>query len=350
MGIERSNESDQQIFENEQRIDPAHLGDARSGNPRHTAIEVEDEMTIAVNSAWETLSNQFAEIAEQSSKFIVAVHGGRRVAASGIVWRPGIVVTASHMLRRTDEIEVAFGPESQRKATFLGRDPGTDVAVLQLEKADSGAPEVLSDTSKLRVGQLVLAIGRSTLGDLAASAGIIARLGAPWQTWRGGKIDTLLRPDVTLYPGQSGSALVDSRGRVLGMNTAALARAATITVPTATIERVVNEIVEHGGVFRPYLGLAMQAVSVPTDLAGKLKIDQNSALMVMQVEPGSPSGDAGITLGDLIVSMNSQPVSGIEDIQRTLIKAKRGDSVDLGYVRGGQLASLKVKLADRPRR
>lgn len=307
-------------------------------------------MTIAVNSAWETLSNQFAEIAEQSSKFIVAVHGGRRVAGSGIVWRTGIVVTASHMLRRTDDIEVAFGPESQHKATFLGRDPGTDVAVLRLEKADPAAPELLSDTNKLRVGQLILAVGRSTLGDLAASAGIIARLGTPWQTWRGGKIDTLLRPDVTLYPGQSGSALVDSRGRVLGMNTSVLARAATITVPTATVERVVNEIVEHGGVFRPYLGLAMQAISVPTDLAGKLKIDQNSALMVMQVEPGSPCSDAGITLGDLIVSMNSQPVSGIDDIQRTLSKAKRGDSVDLGYVRGGQLASLKVKLADRPRR
>ena len=307
-------------------------------------------MTLAVNSAWETLSNQFAEIAEQSGKFVVAVHGGRRLAASGIVWRTGIVVTASHMLRRTDDIEIAFGPDSGHKATVLGRDPGTDVAVLRLEKADSTAPELLADTSKLRVGQLILAVGRSTLSDLAASAGIIARLGAPWQTWRGGKIDTLLRPDVTLYPGQSGSALIDSRGRVLGMNTSASARAATITVPTATVERVVTEIVEHGGVLRPYRGLAMQAVSVPTDLASKLKIAQNSALMVMQVEPESPSSEAGITLGDLIVSINSQPVSGIEDVQRTLSKAKRGDSVDLGYVRGGQLASLKVKLADRPRR
>src|SRR5207248_11097181 len=106
----------------------------------------------------------------------------------------------------------------------------------------SAAPELLSDASKLRVGQLVLAIGRATLGDLAAAAGIIARVGAPWQTWSGGKIDTLIRPDVTLYPGQSGSALVDSRGRVLGMNTSVLARAATITVPTATIERVISEI------------------------------------------------------------------------------------------------------------
>ena len=307
-------------------------------------------MALAINSAWETLSNQFAEIAEQSGKFVVAVHGGRRVAGSGIVWRPGIVVTASHMLRRTDDVEVSFGGETRHKATFLGRDSGTDVAVLKLENRDSAAPELLSDASKLRVGQLILAIGRSTLGDLAASAGIIARLGAGWQTWRGGKIDSLLRPDVTLYPGQSGSVLVDSRGRVLGMNTSALARAATITVPTATIARVVGEIVEHGGVFRPYLGLAMQAVSVPQELSKKLQIAHDSALMVMQVEPDSPSSKAGITLGDLIISINSQPVSGIEDVQRTLNRAKRGDSVDLGYVRGGQSALVKVNLADRPRR
>ena len=307
-------------------------------------------MASAIHTEWDTLSNQFAEVAEQSGKFIVAVYGGRRVAGSGIVWRPGIVVTASHMLRRTDDVEITFGGDSRHKATFLGRDPGTDVAVLRLDKHDSAAPEHVSEASTLRLGQLVLAIGRSTSGDLAAVAGIIARLGAPWQTWRGGKIDTLIRPGVTLYPGQSGSALVDSRGRVLGMNTSVLARAATITVPTATIERVISEIVEHGGVFRPYLGLAMQAVSVPTELSSKLKTGQNSALMVMQVEPESPSSEAGITLGDLIVSINSQSVSGIEDVQHTLRKAKRGDSVDLGYVRGGQLASIKVKLADRPRR
>jgi S1-C subfamily serine protease len=136
----------------------------------------------------------------------------------------------------------------------------------------------------------------------------------------------------------------------MGMNTSALARAATITVPTATVERIVNEIVEHGGVFRPYLGLAMQAVAMPSELSSKLKTEQDTALMVMQVEPGSPSSESGITLGDLIVGVNSQPVSGIEDVQRVLSKAKRGDSVELGYVRGGQPASLKVKLADRPRR
>ena len=305
---------------------------------------------MAAHSEWDALSNQFSEVADQVGKSIVAVHGGRRVAGSGIIWRAGIVVTASHMLRRTEDIEVTLADKSRAKAAFLGRDPRTDLAVLRLENASAAAPAQLGNTSGLRVGQVVLAIGRSTAGDLAASSGIIARLGGAWQTWRGGKIDSLLRPDVTLYPGQSGSVLVNSRAQVLGMNTYVLARASTITVPTATIERVVGEIVEHGGVFRPYLGLAMQPVALPAELAKNFKIDREAALMVMQVEPESPSAQSGITLGDMIVSINQQPVSVIEDIQRALGAAKRGDSVQLGYVRGGQSGSTKVKLADRPRR
>jgi S1-C subfamily serine protease len=254
------------------------------------------------------------------------------------------------MLRRTDDLEVTFGDKSRANTSFVGRDSGTDLAVLRLEKASSGNPVALGDTTRLRVGQVVLAVGRSALGDLAASAGIVARLGDAWQSWRGGQIDRLLRPDVTLYPGQSGSALVDSGGRVLGINTTALARASTITIPVATVNRVVDEILEHGGVFRPYLGLAMQPVDMPQDLATRLKIESDAALMVMQVEQGSPSEGAGMMLGDLIVGVNQQPTRGIEQIQRSLSRAKRGDSVELTYVRGGQLATAMVKLAERPQR
>ena len=304
----------------------------------------------ALHTEWDALSSQFSTVAEQTGKSIVTVHGGRRVAGSGIVWRAGIIVTASHMLRRTDDLEITLADRSRQRARFLGRDPGADLAVLQFDQTTAASPAKIGDGSTLRVGQVVLAIGRSTLGDLSASAGTIARVGAAWQTWRGGKIDGLLRPDVTLYVGQSGGALVDSGGHVLGMNTSALARAAAITVPTPTIEGIVAEITEHGGVFRPYLGLAMQPVALPKDLAGKLKMDGESALMVMQVEPGSPSAQVGLMLGDLIVSINQQQVGGIEQIQRTLNGAKRGDSIELGYVRGGELASARLKLADRPRR
>src|SRR5437588_3739146 len=124
-------------------------------------------------AGWDALSDQLAGVAQQLDKSIVCVDGGHRIGSSGIIWRPGIVVTASHMLRRTEHIEVTFGDQSRAKATLAGRDTGTDVAVLRLENAGSGAPAQLSEGSKLRLGQLVLALGRSRLGDLAASSGII---------------------------------------------------------------------------------------------------------------------------------------------------------------------------------
>ena len=305
-------------------------------------------MAIAVQAQWDTLSAQFAEVAEQAGRFVVAVHGSSRIAASGILWRSGIVVTTSHMLRHAGEYEVVLWDKSNQKASLAGRDPGTDLAVLRAEGSASATAQ-FGNAGELRVGQLVMAVGRSTLGDLSASVGIIARVGASWQTWRGGRVDSLLRPDVTLYRGQSGSTLVDSRARVLGMNTSALARSAAITVPNATVDRVVEEILQHGGVFRPYLGLAMQPIAIPPDLKAKLNLQSETALMVMQVETSSPSAEAGITLGDVIVGVAGAPVQSIEQIQRALSSAKRGDSVDVEYVRGGQLASAKVKLSDRPR-
>jgi len=305
-------------------------------------------MAIAVQAQWDTLSGQFAEVAEQAGRFAVAVHGGSRIAASGILWRSGIIVTASHMLRRTGDYEVSFRDKSGAKASLAGRDAGTDVAILRMEGANLERIQ-FGNVSELRVGQVVMAIGRSALGDLSTSAGIIARLGASWQTWRGGRIDSLLRPDITLYRGQSGSALVDSRARVLGMNTSALARSAAITVPNITVDRVIDEILQHGGVFRPYLGLAMQPIAVPADLRATFNLKSETALIVMQVEPSSPSTEAGIMLGDVIVGIAGTPVHGIDQVQHALSTAKRGDSLDVEYIRGGQLASVKVKLADRPR-
>jgi S1-C subfamily serine protease len=318
---------------------------------RNTAAEVEiwsNFIMASTHAEWDTLSNQFAEAAERAGKTVVAVHGGGRLAASGIIWRAGIVVSASHMLRRTEEITLLMPDMREISATFAGRDPGTDLAILKTEAKSAAVSIETAPSSALRVGQWVLGVGRSSLGDLAASAGIIARLGSAWRTWRGGHLDRLIRPDITLYPGQSGSALVDSSGHFLGMNTSALARGAAITVPTATIDRVINEILAHGHVFRPYLGVAMQPVELPEALITELKLNR-IGLMVMNVEPASPSAQAGIMLGDIITGVNGREITGVEHLQMALRELKRGDSLQLTYVRGGKLATASVKVADRPR-
>jgi S1-C subfamily serine protease len=301
------------------------------------------------HAEWDTLSNQFAEAAEKAGKAVVAVQGGARLTASGIIWRAGIVITASHMVRRTEELTLLMPDESESAATFAGRDAGTDLAILKIDGKSASAEIETASSNALRVGQWVLGVGRSGFGDLAASAGIIARLGSAWRSWRGGRLDRLIRPDITLYPGQSGSALVDSSGRFLGMNTSALARGAAITVPAATIDRVLDEILTHGHVFRPYLGLAMQPVELPEALVAELKLNR-IGLMVMNVEPGSPSAKAGIMLGDIITAVKGRQISGVEHIQAALAELKRGDSLDLSYIRGGKLATASVKVADRQQR
>src|SRR6202043_834771 len=162
-------------------------------------------------------------------------------------------------LRRSDSLHVAHRGEPF-PATLAGADAGTDLAVLRI---DPGATKPATTTQSVSAGELVRAGGRSSLGDISASAGIVARLGSPWRTWRGGQMDRLIRPDLQLYVGQSGSALVNEGRRVLGINSAALARNAVITVPATTIDRVVDAILERGHVPRPFLGAAMQAVPVP---------------------------------------------------------------------------------------
>src|SRR5207247_3797340 len=124
------------------------------------------------------------------------------------------IVTANHMIRRDSELAITLPDHGSTSATLVGRDPSTDVAVLKIEGAANLSTVQTTSTTELMVGHLIVAVGRSRLGDLAASAGIVARLGGPWKTWRGGEIDRLLRPDIRVYPGQSGSALVDPEGQV----------------------------------------------------------------------------------------------------------------------------------------
>src|ERR1700732_1877179 len=165
-------------------------------------------METAAQSAgvWSGLSKSISETIEGVQDSIVTVHGGGRSTSSGVVWRPGVVVTVRQGLRRSDSLQVAHRGEPI-PATLAGADAGTDLAVLRIESTiDAGTtkPATTTNGPSVRVGELVLAVGRSSLGDISASAGIVARLGSAWRTWRGGQMDRLIRPDLELYVGQSG--------------------------------------------------------------------------------------------------------------------------------------------------
>jgi S1-C subfamily serine protease len=304
---------------------------------------MEKIMEAALQGAgvWSGLSKSIAETVEAIQDSIVTVHAGGGRSSSGVVWRPGVIVTVRHGLRRNDTLTIAQRGEPI-PATLAGSDAGTDLAVL---RADTGKPVDAIGDQPTRVGEVVLAVGRSGLGDISASAGIIARLGSSWRTWRGGQIDKLIRPDLQLYVGQSGSALVNEGRRVLGINSGALARNAAITVPATTIDRVVDAILERGHVPRPFLGAAMQAVPVPEALRSNFA--EAEALLVLHVEPQAPAASGGILVGDLLQSFAGHPVHNVHDVLHRLSSLNVGETVPVTVIRGGVKMDLKVVLADR---
>lgn len=304
-------------------------------------------MDSTTNDIWEAISRHTRTLAEQTGKAIVAVDAGRRVAASGVHWKAGVIVTASHLVRRAAEVNIVVTNGNTVKGTVAGRDSTTDLAAVRLDSAATLATLPLASGAK--VGELVLAVARSGRGELSASAGIVARIGGPWHSWRGGQIDRLLRPDVRLYPGQSGSALVNGRGELLGINSAVLARESVITLPTETVDRVLNELLERGHITQPYLGIAMQEVQLPHEWRPSADPNQEHGLLVMHVAPDAPAKQAGITLGDVIIGADSEPVQGVRQLYRIFTQKRTGEALRLRILRSGNVIEAQVTLGDRPR-
>lgn len=299
-----------------------------------------------MENIWSKLSNELAEVSATAGKSVVAIQGTRH-ASSGIVIAKDAVVAASHAVRRDDEITVITTPGQKLSARVTGRDPGTDLVVLRLQEPIGAPPIRWASTSNLRVGELVLALARTRRGHVVASSGILSGLiNGPMRTWRGGEIDQFIRPDLTLYPGFSGGALVNSQREFLGMNTAGLHRSG-ITVPSSTVQRVAAELLEKGGIQRPYLGLAMQAAPLPESLRSRLNLTASEGLLVVHVEPGSPADKAGILLGDVLITLAGKPAADIDSVQDILRSHKPNDSIEASVIRGGASTTITLRLEAR---
>lgn len=301
----------------------------------------------AVHQQWSTLSGELAQAAERAGGSVVCVHAGHRHASSGVIWQKGLVVTTSHTVPDT-EVNVINAQGKVLAAEFAGRDPSTDLAVLKLPENAEAPPANIGEARGLKVANLVLALGRTRRGNLVASSGLISGLMGPWRTWRGGEIDQFVRPDLVLYPGFSGGPLINSAEQVLGINTSGLRRGVPITIPSSTVTRIVQELVERGHIARPYLGLAMQSVVLPLELRNKLNLSTSSGALIMHVEPEGPAGKAGILLGDIVTAMRGEPIEDSDDIQIQLGRSRVGESVAISLIRGGERREVSVKLGERP--
>ncbi|MBZ5592334.1 MAG: S1C family serine protease [Acidobacteriia bacterium] len=288
-------------------------------------------------STLSALSNDLAAAAERASRAVVSVHGRQHIPSSGVLWQPNVVVTAEHTLKRDEEITVTLPDGRNVPATLAGRDAGTDLAVLKVDAA--GAAE-LGDTASLKVGHLVLALGRASEKGVSASLGFVSGVGGPWKTWRSGQVDQLVRLDVAIYPGFSGGPLVDSEGRVVGINTSGLSRFMAVAIPVPTANRVIKDLLEKGRVARGYLGIGMHPVRLP---------DGRSGLIVIHVQPEGPAGRSGLLIGDVLLELDGGPVADNDDVHGHLGGDSVGKTLKAAIVRGGVDLEVKIQVGERPR-
>ncbi len=268
-----------------------------------------------------------------------------RYPASATVWdaAAGLVVTTRHaVLGCDDTVKLTLPGGDEREAQVVGTDPGTDLALLRTDPAGLVALEH-AELGDLKVGELTLALGRPGQ-SVRASLRIVGVVGPEVRTPHGGKLDRYIETDRALPRGFSGGPLVDLDGRLIGIDTSGLLRGADIAVPLDTVKRVAAELVAHGSIRRGYLGVAVQRVRLPDDIATSLG-GQRSGALVVRVDPDSPASKSGLVLGDTIAALDGEPVSG-PDRLRELLADRRGGTVAARIVRGGALTDVQLQVGE----
>ena len=289
-------------------------------------------------------SNGLTAAVESAGASTVTVDARKRYPSSGIAYAEDLVLTADHVVTREDDIKVLLPDGKSLAATIAGRDPGSDLAVLRLaEKALS----VARTSDDVKVGQLVLALGRPSAEGMQASWGIVTSISGPARTARGGMLDEYIRSETTPYPGFSGGPLINTEGEVLGLNTSGLTRGSSLTIPVKVAWRVAEALAKHGSVKRGYLGVRTQPVEVPESARQALGREQEHGLLVLWLEEGGPAAQGGLLVGDILVAVNGQPVGDPDDLFSALNSDTVGKAVDVGVLRGGQPHTVSITVGER---
>jgi len=305
------------------------------------------EPSISSLAAW---SDAVAALVQQAGPSVVAIQTGRHEVSAGVLWHAGCLVTVAHPLRRTQGIPVVLPDGRRVSADLAGHDGATDLAVLRLgDEAKALTPIDVGDAGQLRAGHWVIAVARSIDGDLSASQGIVSRVSGPWRTWRGGQLDRLIRLDGGLYGGFSGAPVLDAHGHAIGIATSALSRSAGIVIPGGTVQRVADELLSKGRVARGYLGIGIQPVSLPGEVAKAQQLEDPEGLLVTSVAEDGPAAQAGLLIGDVLLEVASQRTRDLDDLQAALYGDRVGQRISATVLRGGQRQAIDVTVGERPR-
>ncbi len=274
----------------------------------------------------------------------------RRGSGSGFVFTPdGLILTNSHVVSAARAIQVSFADGTSAQADLVGDDPDTDLALLRID-GNHLASAVLGNSRRLRVGQLVIAIGNPYGYQHSVTAGVVSALGRSLRASTGRLIDDVVQTDAALNPGNSGGPLVDSRGEVIGVNTAIIPMAQGICFATAidTAKWVVSELLRHGRVRRAYLGLAGATTPLTRRVVRLFNLASESGLRVESVEPQGPAYLAGIRPGDVILGIDEKTVAGIDDLQKLLDESRIGKRTAIKLIRRIQRLELAVTPLEMP--
>jgi serine protease DegQ len=290
------------------------------------------------------LSDGMADAVENVAASVVRVNGRRRRSGSGVVIAQNTVLTASHVLEREEDLSVETADGRTLSARFAGRDHSSDLAVLNVEGLE--IEPVTPAEGDARVGQISLAVGSHSRGEgPRATLGVVSAVGGPVRSRRGPRLERYIQTDATPYPGFSGGPLIDARGNVLGILVSGWGRGAAFAIPADIAWRTAGTLSERGSVKRGYLGILSQPVRLPDGQS--LGLTQRGGLLVVGVEDGSPAGRGGLIVGDIVATLDGQPVEDTDDLLVLLAGDRVGSPVPVKLVRGGELREVEITVGER---
>ncbi|HEX5999222.1 MAG TPA: trypsin-like peptidase domain-containing protein [Hyphomicrobiaceae bacterium] len=314
----------------------------------HKEKDGDDELLDAYSQA-------VVGVVEKVSPSVVHVRvrgnrAGQQGSGSGTIIAPdGLVLTNNHVIDGVAAIELALNDGRHMPARILGRDPDTDIAVLRAETADRLPAARIGNSKKVRQGQVAIAIGNPFGFESTVTAGIVSAVGRSLRAQNGRLISDVIQTDAALNPGNSGGPLVNSRGEVIGVNTAVImgAQGICFSVAANTAQHVLTQILAHGRVRRALLGVGGEQVHLPQRIKAATRLTQDAGVLVVEVRPGSPAHAGGIEARDVIVGVDKESVTGVDDIARILDGTRIDKRVSIHLLREGRLRTLEVVPTER---
>ena len=293
-------------------------------------------------------SEALVKLVAAASPAVVAVKAGAYRTVSGVIIDAEHIAVPEHGLKRRDSIPFSTASGDESVAKVLGRDPGVDIAILQVEGLNT--PLKTAPPDSLKAGMLAAVIGMTHDVGASVSLGILGAVGPARRTWRLGTLDQFIRLDVNLYPSQSGAAVVTADGELIGMATPALSKHSTMTIPVATIQRVIAELHTEGRIRRGYLGVGVQTVAIPESLQSKVPGGAETGLILLSVVSGSPAEQAGLQVGDILLMLDDDKLEDSDQLQMLLRGQHIGTPSELAILRGGEPKKLTVVIQEAERK